>query len=351
MTFMTPDAQPGAMQRSYYIAAEYIDQGDRLLVESKDNIELYSVDLTLAQHWYASAWRGRFLDLTPFIPQQLDWGMDPCHAQTIKDSGLVLAQCLRHGEGMPIVDEYNGQPVYGSAVDILIGEVFEGALGYLIEKATGIAGLTISPMHSGYAIHEGRPIGDATVETVAESIGKERPDLGAVAAPDGTVTILFSDIEGSTDLNNRVGDTRWMELLHEHNEIVRREKGLHRGFEVKTIGDAFMLAFQSAKDALRCAIGIQRAFTMRNKTAAQPIGVRIGLHVGELVREEDDFFGRHVNFAARVASQAEAGDILVSSLLRDVVEPSGIFTFNPRPRQALKGFQGLHTLHVVKSGT
>jgi class 3 adenylate cyclase len=82
---------------------------------------------------------------------------------------------------------------------------------------------------------------------------------------------------------------------------------------------------------------------------AQPLWVRIGLHVGELVREEDDFFGRHVNFAARVASKAKAGDILVSSLLRDVVEPSGDFTFEARPRQTLKGFQGRHTLHEVKS--
>lgn len=337
----------GTRQKTYYVAAEYIDSGDRLLVEDGDDISLYSVDLKLAQHWYAAAWRGKRLDLAPFIAQQLDSGMDPEQAKRIKDSGLVLAQCLRHGAGMPVVEKYNGHPVYGSAVEILIGEVFEGALSYLIEKATGVAGLTISPMHTGYAIHDGRPIGNASVETVAESVSRERPDLGPVAAPGGTVTILFSDIEGSTALNDLMGDARWMELLREHNEIVRREVGLHRGFEVKTIGDAFMIAFQSAKHAVRCGVAIQRAFGKRNEAAANPIRVRIGLHVGEVVREGDDFYGGHVNFAARVAEQAKADEVLVSSLVREMVARSGEFDFAARPKRALKGFSGKHALYAV----
>jgi class 3 adenylate cyclase len=339
---------PSLSQRSYYIAAEYIDSGDRLLIEDGKEISLYSVDLTLAQHWYAAAWRGKRLDLTSFVSRRLDWAMDQKHAQSFKDSGLVLAQCLRHGEGMPVVEEYNGHPIYGSAVEILIGEVFEGALSHLIEEVSGIAGLTISPMHSGYAIHDGRPVGNASVEAVAQCVNQERPDLGSVAAPDGTVTILFSDIKDSTALNEKMGDARWMQLLREHNEIVRREAGLHHGFEVKTIGDAFMIAFQSAKDALRCAIAIQRAFGKRNEMAAHPIWVRIGLHTGELVREENDFYGRHVNFAARILSQSKAGEVLVSSLLREVVESSGEFAFEARPKRALKGFPGKHRLHVVK---
>lgn len=155
----------------------------------------------------------------------------------------MLAQCLRHGEGKPIACKYKEVPVYRPAVDILIGEVFEGSLGYLIEQQTGIAGLTISLMHTGYALFEGRPVGEASIEDVVSSVAKERPNLTEQAAPDGTVTILFSDIENSTTINERIGDGRWMELLHEHNAIVRREKALHGGFEVKTIGDAFMLAF------------------------------------------------------------------------------------------------------------
>lgn len=183
---------------------------------------------------------------------------------------------------------------------------------------------------------------------VMTSTSVERPDLNAQVAPAGTVTILFSDIADSTALNEHVGDKRWMELLHEHNEIVRHEKSLHNGFEVKTFGDAFMIAFQSARDALRCAIGIQRALARRNVTAEQPIQVRIGLHTGELVREAHDFFGRHVNFAARVGSQAAAGDILISSLLYEVVKPSGEFVFIARKAATLKGFNGRHALYSVQ---
>lgn len=75
---------------------------------------------------------------------------------------------------------------------------------------------------------------------------KERPDLTAHAAPNGTVTILFSDVVASTAINERIGDKKWMQLLREHNDIIRRQKALHGGYEVKTIGDAFMLAFRSA---------------------------------------------------------------------------------------------------------
>jgi class 3 adenylate cyclase len=186
-----------------------------------------------------------------------------------------------------------------------------------------------------------------TVEAVADRVSEERPDLASVAAPDGTVTILFSDIEGSTALNASMGDARWMELLREHNRIVRREVRSNHGFEVKTIGDAFMVAFQSAKEAAQCGIGIQAAFSKRNQTADYPIKVRVGLHTGELVREEDDFYGWHVNFAARVASQAAAGEVLVSSLFRDVVEPSGELKFQTRGKRALKGFKGKHEVFAV----
>lgn len=337
-----------AAQHSYYVGAAYNDEPDRLLVEDSANIELYTMDLNLAQYWYAQAWRGERLELAAFKTQRVDWGMDPQQARAIKNSGLVLARCVRHGQGKPIVERYQGTPIYGSGVEVLIGEVFEAALGGLIEDVTGIAGLTISPMHSGYAIHAGRLLSEAGLSSVATAVGKERPDLAGATAPDGTVTILFSDIEDSTAMNEEMGDARWMELLREHNAIVRRHKALHHGYEVKTIGDAFMIAFQSAKDALRCALGIQRAFVHRNGRAPQQVRVRIGLHTGELVREGDDFFGRHVNYAARVAGEAAAGEILVSSLLRDLVRASGEFTFDECPKRPLKGFVGEHQLFAVR---
>ena len=208
---MRKNSKPRAKnkQRTYYVAAEYIDHGDRLLVQDGKKIELYSIDLKLAQHWYAAAWRGSRFNLEPFNDQCIAWEMEVEEAEQIKNSGLVLAECLRHGEGMPVVEEYNGHPIYGSAVNILIGEVFEAALGNLIEQGTGIAGLTISPMHTGYALHDGRPVGKASIDIVARSVVTERPNLALQTAPDGTLTILFSDIVSSTEINAHVGDARW----------------------------------------------------------------------------------------------------------------------------------------------
>lgn len=98
--------------------------------------------------------------------------------------------------------------MYGSAVEVLIGEVFHAALGSLIAQETGIAGLTISPMHTRYALYEGRSVGKASLDTVARGVAQERPNLAPHVAPDGTVTILFSDMENSTLLNERLGDAR-----------------------------------------------------------------------------------------------------------------------------------------------
>ena len=171
------------------------------------------------------------------------------------------------------------------------------------------------------------------------AVGQEQPDLRANAAPDGTVTLLFTDIDESTEMTERLGDLRWMGVLREHNAIVRERVAAHGGFEVKTIGDAFMVAFQSARRALTCSMDIQRAFAAYSRENPEcAIRIRVGLHAGEPVREGDDFYGKSVIVASRIAGQARGGEILVSALLRDLVESSGDIKFG-EPRQAeLKGF-------------
>ncbi|MEE8346454.1 MAG: AAA family ATPase, partial [Dehalococcoidia bacterium] len=116
-----------------------------------------------------------------------------------------------------------------------------------------------------------------SIDAVAASVYVDKPDLPPKAvAPDGTVTILFSDIEGSTAMTERLGDQRWMELLKSHNSIIRERLAAHEGFEVKSEGDGFMLAFQSARRGIECGVDIQRAFAERNESAEEPIRVRIG---------------------------------------------------------------------------
>ena len=187
-----------------------------------------------------------------------------------------------------------------------------------------------------------------SIDTVAAAVQTEHPDLAPQAAVDGTVTLMFSDIVDSTALNERLGDTAWMELLREHSGIVEREVAEHRGQVVKSMGDGFMVAFPSARDGVRCAIALQRAFASHNDGADQPIDVRIGLHTGEAVQEQGDFFGKHVNLAARIGSSAGGGEILVSSLLAQLVQPSGEFTLDERPAMSLKGLDGEHVTYGVE---
>jgi class 3 adenylate cyclase len=187
-----------------------------------------------------------------------------------------------------------------------------------------------------------------SIDAVASAVEDERPDLSRAAAPDGTVTILFSDIEGSTEMTERLGDRRWLEVLREHNRVVRSEVQAHGGFEVKSQGDGFMVAFSSARRALDCAIAIQRAFATRaEESADDAVRVRIGMHTGEAIRERDDFFGRNVILAARIAAQADGAEVLVSSLLKELTESSGDIAFGEAREVTLKGLSGSYRLHAV----
>ena len=186
-----------------------------------------------------------------------------------------------------------------------------------------------------------------SVAAVAASVYLDKPDLRPHAAPDGTVTIMFSDIEGSTAKTEELGDQRWMEVLREHNAIVREQLAAHEGFEVKSEGDGFMLAFQSARKALQCAIETQKAFAKRAETSDVPLSVRMGLHTGEMIKEGDDFFGKHVNLAARIAGQATGGEILVSSLLRELTASGGDIEFGEPRSVELKGLTGDQEMYPV----
>lgn len=111
-----------------------------------------------------------------------------------------------------------------------------------------------------------------------------------------------------------------------------------------------MLAFQSAAQALRCAIAIQRDLTARNASAAEQIKVRMGLHTGEVIKEDEDFFGRNVIMAARVASQANGGEILASGVLKALLQGSDV-SWGKGRTVALKGLSGEHEIWPVRWGS
>jgi class 3 adenylate cyclase len=171
-------------------------------------------------------------------------------------------------------------------------------------------------------------------------------------------TILFTDVEGSTALTDRLGDAKAREVLREHERITRDALKDHGGSEVKALGDGFMASFSSATKALECAIAMQRAFAEWNEGVGAalappqgaassaptiPIRVRIGLNAGEPIAEDDpdgrvDLFGTAVNLAARIAARASGGEILASNVLRELVAGKG-FLFSDRGEQALRGFE------------
>ncbi|MCH7606263.1 MAG: adenylate/guanylate cyclase domain-containing protein, partial [Chloroflexi bacterium] len=184
--------------------------------------------------------------------------------------------------------------------------------------------------------------------TVPRAVVAPQPDLSAQIAPNGTITVFFSDVEGSTAMNERLGDQRAQEVMGAHNAIVRRELNSYDGFEVKSMGDGFMLAFSSARNGVRCAIDIQRAMAAYSADHTdEPLRVRIGLHTGEAIRESDDYFGRNVILAARISTKAEGGQILVSRLLKELMESSGDIRFGEGQEVELKGISGSTRVHTV----
>jgi class 3 adenylate cyclase/tetratricopeptide (TPR) repeat protein len=132
-----------------------------------------------------------------------------------------------------------------------------------------------------------------------------------MALPSGNVTLLFSDIEGSTRLLERLGEG-YADVLEEHRRIVRRALAAHGGREVRTEGDAFFVAFACAGDAVRAAVDAQRALTEHAWPGGVAVRVRMGIHTGEPRLVGGDYVGMDVHRAARICSAAHGGQVLIS---------------------------------------
>jgi class 3 adenylate cyclase len=195
----------------------------------------------------------------------------------------------------------------------------------------------------------GRLRRQSMIDRVLSWVEEEQPDLAGATAPDGTVTILFTDIENSTALNERLGDRRWLGVLRAHNSIVRHCIAEHGGYEVKSQGDGFMIAYPSARRGLECAVDMQRNLArLDDAELDEPLRVRIGLHTGEAIREGDDFYGRSVTLAARLGDEAEGGEILTSSIVRELVGSSADIGFEDARELQLKGLRGSQRAYRVR---
>ena len=189
---------------------------------------------------------------------------------------------------------------------------------------------------------------DAVLAAVNKFLGPGAEPPAAVAPGAGAFrTILFTDVEESTALTQRLGDAKAREELRAHERIMREALQSHGGAEVKTMGDGFMVSFHSVTRALECAVAMQRAVAAHNETAAERLLVRIGLNAGEPIAEEEDLFGTTVIRAARITAMAQGGEVLVADVVRQLAEGKG-FLFADRGEAPLRGFDDPVRLYEVR---
>lgn len=199
-------------------------------------------------------------------------------------------------------------------------------------------------------------VADKVIEVQPELVegflgGGDVNSAGAVVAAGGNSntrdpgirTVMFTDIVESTSLTQRLGDDKAMELLHQHDSIVRDSLAACHGREVKHTGDGIMASFLSAAASVRCAAQIQREITRRSDL---PIKVRIGGAAGEPVDHANDIFGATVQLAARLCSHAQPEQILVSNVVAELCIGKGLH-FHPLGEVTLKGFDRPVNVHAV----
>ncbi len=165
----------------------------------------------------------------------------------------------------------------------------------------------------------------------------------------GLRAIMFTDLVGSTQISNRDGDVRALEVLGRHDQIVRSALADHGGREVKHTGDGIFASFSYVSRAVECAMEIQRAFGEPTSQLAEDGRVRIGISAGEPVSKHEDLFGAAVNLASRICGHASPGQILVSGAVRELSVGKPL-AFEDRGPIALKGFDDPVRLYEVPLG-
>lgn len=190
-----------------------------------------------------------------------------------------------------------------------------------------------------------------TSPSLAAIVAEVEPDASEYrgqTSPEGMVTIVFTDIAGSTAMLEELGEEAWLELMHRHNRLVRECVAEHGGEVVKSRGDGFMVIFASATAALRFSADLQRVFERHNADHPdQRLRVRIGVHTGNIFPADEDFLGRAVVLAARITGRAGGGEILISSACRAYTERSGAWRYRRSAEIELKGLSNAERVYAL----
>src|SRR6266511_4419894 len=195
-----------------------------------------------------------------------------------------------------------------------------------------------------------KEIGEAIKANVYHKLQQK---LGVPQLPEGTVTILFTDVEGSSELVRDLGDHRARTILRRHDNIIRQAIQSQEGTEVEQAGDSFMAAFSTARRAVACALDIQRTLAAARQEQKEQVegavNVRIGMDTGEVLPEEQRYFGSTVFRAARIADLTPAGRIVVSEATKVLASQAG-FEFDDLGEHELKGLGSGNQLYEVTAG-
>lgn len=190
----------------------------------------------------------------------------------------------------------------------------------------------------------------SSIEDLQTWAASEEQEIRSMADSDGWVTLLFSDIEDSTPLNERLGDDTWVRVLAAHDSLIRARVDRYRGQVVKTSGDGFMVAFRDAEAACRAAVGIQKDLRRTLDPLLRvvaPVKVRIGIHTGTVISRDGDYFGRNVAMAARVGALATGGEVLVTDAVHESLDDDAQVELVEMGEVELRGLPGEHLVWRV----
>ncbi|MDA4118678.1 MAG: adenylate/guanylate cyclase domain-containing protein, partial [Thaumarchaeota archaeon] len=162
--------------------------------------------------------------------------------------------------------------------------------------------------------------------------------------------IMFTDIEGYSALTQE-NESLAIRILDKHRELMRPVFARHRGHEVKTMGDGFLVEFESALDAIECAAELQDVLRVYNETAVDKISVRAGIHVGDVIHRDGDVYGDAVNIAARIETIARGGEVCISEQVYVQVRNKMSFRFVLLEPRSLKNISVPIEVYKLQSGS
>lgn len=201
-------------------------------------------------------------------------------------------------------------------------------------------------MRRAFAVEDSAHL--TSIDVIASALEPLAPAVGRLSSPDGALTLMLSDIADAGTVASQLGPDRWERLVGDHHLLVERLLAHHEGQIVKFERDGFLASFNSAHGGLYAALELQRTIGGDDDHAGPgAVALRVGLHSGFVIADSDELLGRNVVLAARIAAHAEAGEILVSSTLKQYTESDPSFEFEPRGEYHFKGLLGEHEVYRV----